>query len=139
MKKISNVGLENLLQQTINKKYQSSIKRGKALGVIYTRVSSKEQAENNGSLELQIKYCREFGEKHGIVIQHEFGGIYESAKTDGRKEFQRMLSFVKKNPDITYIIVHNYDRFSRTGGAAMQLTANLRKEGIMVKSVTQDI
>ena len=34
---------------------------GKA--VIYTRVSTKEQAENNASLETQLKYCKELANK----------------------------------------------------------------------------
>jgi len=50
-----------------------------------------------------------------------------------------MLSFTKKDKDIAFIIVYNYDRFSRTGPAAAQLCTELAKAGILVKSVTQDI
>jgi site-specific DNA recombinase len=74
-----------------------------------------------------------------IPVKEYFGGSYESAKTDGRKEFMRMLDYVNKNKNISYIIVFNYDRFSRSGAAASQLSEELSKQGVIVKSVTQDI
>ena len=45
-------------------KGQSINTDGKA--VIYTRVSTKEQAENNASLETQKKYCLEFAKRKNI-------------------------------------------------------------------------
>ncbi len=106
--------------------------------VIYTRVSTKEQADNNMSLETQKKACEQFSQKSGYTIQGYFGGTYESAKTDERKEFNRMLQFVKKSREkISYIIVYSVDRFSRSGGNAIYLTEQLKKQGIMVQAVTQ--
>lgn len=141
MKKTTNSknNLENLLEQITVKQYGSVAKKRGNEGVIYTRVSSQEQAENNGSLEVQKKYCDEFSKRMQIPIREYFGGSYESAKSDGRKEFQRMLTYVRKHKNISYLIVLNYDRFSRTGAAAAQLSEELRKEGIIVKSVMQDI
>src|SRR5947209_2209210 len=81
--------------------------------VIYTRVSTKEQADNNMSLETQRKMCEQFTQKSKFIIMGCFGGTYESAKTDERKEFNRMLQFVKKSRvKISYIIVYSVDRFS---------------------------
>ncbi len=131
--------LEEALQARTTKQYRPVSKRDGKAGVIYTRVSSQEQAENNGSLEVQKKYCEEYALRHNIQIRESFGGKYESAKTDGRKEFQRMLAFVKKTKDVSFIIVMNYDRFSRSGSAASQLSEDLQAVGITVKSVTQDI
>ncbi len=129
--------LESILEQVTVKKYNILSKRTGDKSVIYTRVSSQEQRDNNGSLEVQNKYCTEFAIRKNTPVKEYFGGTFESAKTDGRKEFKRMLEFVKKNKDVKYIIVHNYDRFSRSGAAAAQL--NLESQGIVVKSVTQDI
>ncbi len=131
--------LEEALQARTAKQYRPRTKREGKVGVIYTRVSSQEQAENNGSLEVQKKYCEEYAVKHSIAIRESFGGRYESAKTDGRKEFQRMLAYVRKTKDVSFIIVMNYDRFSRTGSAASQLSEGLQTIGVTVKSVTQDI
>jgi site-specific DNA recombinase len=139
-KKISSTNnLEKMLEQLTVKQYGNVPKRKGGNCVIYTRVSTQEQAANNGSLDVQKKYCEELAKRNKYLIREYFGGLYESAKTDGRKEFQRMLSYVRKNKDITSIIVHNYDRFSRTGAPAAKLSEDVRKEGIIVKSVTQEI
>ncbi len=106
--------------------------------VIYTRVSTKEQADNNMSLETQRKACEQFAEKQGYVIMGYFGGTYESAKTDERKQFNAMLSFVKKaKAKVSAIIVYSVDRFSRSGGNAIYITEQLKKQGIIVSAVTQ--
>ena len=131
--------LQSQLEQLTTKRYASTKNKRGQDGITYTRVSSLEQKQSNGSLEVQLKYCEQYAKQHSIPIMEKFGGTYESAKTDGRKEFQRMLSYVRKNKNISYIIVFNYDRFSRTGAAASQLSENLGKEGIIIKSVTQDI
>ena len=131
--------MESSLEQITRRMHgKPSSKRG-GDGVVYTRVSSQEQAENNGSLEVQRKLCGKYGEDNRIPIVEWFGGTYESAKSDGRREFQRMLAYVRKHRNVSHIIVFNYDRFSRTGAAAAQLSEELRQEGIIIKSVTQDI
>lgn len=105
--------------------------------VIYTRVSSKEQ-EQGYSLETQRKACEEYSRKNNYTIMGQFGGTYESAKTDERKEFNRMLSYVKKCKEkITYIIVYSVDRFSRSGANAIYIKDQLRNEGIYLVAVTQ--
>lgn len=138
-RKKSTISLKTLLQDKTVRRYQKQVKRNKLFAVIYTRVSSQEQAENNSSLEIQLKLCRELGTRMGLVIKKSFGGTYESAKSDGRKHFQEMLAYVKKDKDIAFIIVYNFDRFSRTGPAAAQLSNDLAKNGIQIKSVQQDI
>ncbi len=106
--------------------------------VIYTRVSTKEQADNNMSLATQLKSCELYAHKHGYHISGFYGGTYESAKTDERKEFNRMLSFVRKSRErISYIIVYSVDRFSRSGANAIYITDELKKQGILVIFVTQ--
>ena len=132
--------LESMLEKHMAKQFVSKEKLRGNDGVIYTRVSTLEQMMENGSLETQLKIDMEYSVKNNINIVAQFGGKHESAKTDGRKEFQRMLVFVKKNLNVKYIIISNYDRFSRTGASAAKLSEDLRKEyGIIVKSVTQDI
>ncbi len=107
--------------------------------VVYTRVSSKEQADKNLSLDFQKKTIVEYAKKSGTEILSYFGGTYESAKTDGRKEFQRMLEFIRKNKGrVSHILVYTLDRFSRTGGAAIKIAQDLRdKHGVTVFAVTQ--
>jgi site-specific DNA recombinase len=137
--KIDFANLEVVLQNSLAKGKKHEKSRNTRYGVIYTRVSSKEQADNNGSLETQLAQCQEYAKRTGIIVKQCFGGTYDSAKTDGRKDFQRMLSFVKKDKTIAFIIVWNYERFSRTGAGAMQLSQNLRKEGVHLKSITEEL
>lgn len=106
--------------------------------VIYTRVSTKEQADNNMSLDTQRKYCETFALKNGYPIMGYYGGTYESAKTDERNQFNKMLTTVKKsNQKISYIIVYSVDRFSRSGANAIYIAEQLKKQGISIVSVTQ--
>ena len=59
--------------------------------VIYTRVSSKEQMENM-SLESQMKACNQYANKNRFNVLGYFGGTYESADSDERKEFKKMIN-----------------------------------------------
>ncbi len=106
--------------------------------VIYTRVSSKEQADNL-SLSTQLKACNLYAQKNGFDILEQFGGTYESAETDERKEFTAMISYVKKSKKrIYYILVYSLERFSRNDNS-IWLSGELRKLGIEIVSVTQPI
>jgi len=108
--------------------------------VIYTRVSSKEQMDTNQSLEWQKKYCMEYAIKNKLDIKGYFGGTYESAKSDERKEFTRMLKFVKASKEkISFILVYSLDRFSRTGDSAIFIAGELKKTGVNIMAVTQPI
>ncbi|TRU41491.1 MAG: recombinase family protein, partial [Microcystis aeruginosa Ma_QC_Ca_00000000_S207] len=78
-------------------KGKATIKERSGNCVIYTRVSTKEQADNNMSLDTQRKYCELFAQKNGYTIMGYYGGTYESAKTDERNEFNKMLTTVKKS------------------------------------------
>lgn len=107
--------------------------------VVYTRVSSKEQLDNL-SLETQLKGCNEFAKRYDYEICGHFGGTYESAMSDERKEFVRMITFAKKSKEkIGYIIVYSLERFSRTGDNAIWLSRQLRELGVTIVSVTQPI
>ncbi len=109
------------------------------MAVVYTRVSSKEQADKNLSLDFQRKTIDDYATRNSFNVLGYFGGTYESAKTDGRKEFTRMLDFIRKNKGrVSHVLVYTMDRFSRTGGGAIKLAQDLReKHGVMVFAVTQ--
>lgn len=106
--------------------------------VAYTRVSDKDQ-EKNMSLENQLNGITEYANRSNLNITAFFGGRYESAKTDGRKEFNRMLTFIKdKRNKVSTILVYHTDRFSRSGASAIAIVAELReKYGIAVFAVMQ--
>ncbi|MDX2062536.1 MAG: recombinase family protein [Bacteroidia bacterium] len=128
----------NPLLQQFAKRDASAYRLQTGTCVIYTRVSTKEQADTNMSLATQLKACEAYAEKHGLTVLGRFGGTYESAKNDERKEFRRMLDFVKKaRQKVSYIIVYSVDRFSRSGANAIYIAAELKTQGILVQAVTQ--
>ncbi len=132
-----NIDILNLFAKGISLKKKSEMLLG---AVVYTRVSSKEQMENNKSLEWQKLACDKFAQEKGYIIQGYFGGTYESAKSDERKEFNRMLKFVKAQKGankISFIIVYSLDRFSRTGDSAIFISSELKKIGVNILSTTQ--
>ena len=135
-----NSKLKNKLSQFAKGKQDATIQASIQNCVIYTRVSSKEQADTNQSLEWQKKYCDEYAIKHNLHVLGCFGGTYESAKSDERKEFNRMLKFVKNSKQpIRYILVYSLDRFSRTGDSAIYISSELKKTGVNIMAVTQPI
>jgi site-specific DNA recombinase len=132
--------LESRLSKFARGKKHVAIENSHKNCVIYTRVSSKEQMDNNQSLEWQRKFCYEYAVKQQFAINGYFGGTYESAKSDERKEFNRMLKFVKASKEkISHILVYSLDRFSRTGDSAIYIASELKKTGVTILAVTQPI
>lgn len=107
--------------------------------IVYTRVSTKDQAVNGASLETQLTACDEYARKKGLKVLKYFGGTYESAKSDDRKQFNEMLRFVKSSKTIGHVIIYSYDRFSRTGTSAASIIEDLTNKGIKVSAVTQEV
>lgn len=103
--------------------------------VMYNRVSTKEQEENQ-SLDVQLDVCTKYAERYHLnIVREPFGGVFESAKTDKeRKEFNKMLTFIRRNKklNIKYVVVYNTKRFSRTGSTT--IIEELESMGIIVLS-----
>ena len=114
-------------------KESERVEGGNAL--IYTRVSSSEQVDGQ-SLEVQLEKCREYAAKHSYTVLGEFGGSYESAKSDKeRKEFNRMLAFIRKSKiKVDVVIVFSTSRFSRTGSTT--IIEEVEARGAYVVSAT---
>jgi DNA invertase Pin-like site-specific DNA recombinase len=56
------------------------------------------------------KVFTEYAQKNEFEIKGYYVGNYESSKTDERKEFGRMLKFVKTSKEkIVYILVYSLD------------------------------
>lgn len=108
--------------------------------VIYVRVSTVEQAEEGNSLITQQKICREYADKNEYEVVEVFVERGESAKTANRTELQRMLQFVanKKN-NVNAVVVYKIDRLSRNTDDYSQLRLMLKRYGVSIKSVTEQI
>ena len=102
--------------------------------VIWTRVSTKHQEQNGGSLDEQKSKCEEYARQKNLNIMGYFGGKHESAQTPGPM-IKEMIKAVKGNSTIKYILVTEFDRFSRNSGQAINLIEELRELGIIVCAV----
>ena len=108
--------------------------------IVYTRVSTDEQAKTGLSLENQEKACRDFAERGGYKVVEVFREEGVSAKTTDRKELIRLLSFCRMHKgEVDTLIVWKVDRFARRAEDHLALRAMLIKLGVQLLSVTEPI
>lgn len=82
--------------------------------IIYTRVSTKNQAEEGYSLAGQEKDCKIFAEMNNYSVSKVFVEKGESAKTQDRTELQNLMKFcVANKKNIDAIIIWKIDRLTR--------------------------
>lgn len=105
----------------------------------YARVSTKEQAEKGLSIPAQLKAIRSYAKAHSFRVVEEFADLGESAKTADRPEFRKMIKRCQKDKTIDAVIVHKIDRFSRNNIDFFAYKAILKKEGIKLHSVSENI
>lgn len=106
--------------------------------VAYARVSSKEQAEKELSIPAQLTAIRRYCQDKGWKLIAEYLDEGKSAKTAERPAFQRMIGLAKKpNKGFDAIIVHKFDRFSRSREDHVIYKALLKKHGVTVYSATE--
>lgn len=108
-------------------------------GVIYCRVSSKEQIEGT-SLESQEIACREYAESHQIKIVKTFVERGESAKVADRTQLVELIDFCRTSETKVHaLLVWKLDRFARNVGDHFNIKATLMRYGVRVVSVTEPI
>ena len=104
--------------------------------VIYARYSSDNQREE--SIEGQLRECKEYAERNGILVLQSYIDRALSAKTDNRPEFQRMIRDSAKGLFDT-VLVWKLDRFARNRYDSAHYKSQLRKNGVKVVSATESI
>ncbi|MDW7682906.1 MAG: recombinase family protein [Bacillota bacterium] len=106
--------------------------------VAYARVSSKEQADKELSIPAQLKAIRKYCQDKDWNLVGEYIDEGKSAKTTDRPAFQKMIVLAKKpNRHFDSIIVHKFDRFSRSREYHVIFKALLKKLGVSVYSITE--
>ena len=98
----------------------------------YTRVSSKEQFMNNGSIRSQVKRIKTFAEKHHLIISKEFDAEYESSKRiNTQKTLNELINAIKNTPQNKrpkIILIWSASRFGRDGANHIGLFVSLRQK-----------
>lgn len=107
--------------------------------IIYTRVSTDEQAQFGYSLAAQEESLRNWSEAKNIEVIQHFQDDH-SAKTFNRPEFIRLLTYAKKNrSEIDMLLFTQYDRFSRNLKAGLLMIEQVRKLRIELQAINQII
>jgi site-specific DNA recombinase len=108
-------------------------------GVIYCRVSTKEQTEGT-SLEWQKQACQEYAARKNIEISKVFVEMGESAKFADRTQLLKLIDFCKdKKNDVQVLIVWKIDRFARNVVDHFKIKSILGNSGVEIHSVTEPI
>ncbi|GAA4457083.1 recombinase family protein [Rurimicrobium arvi] len=129
---------ESFFQQSATIREQPAFANDQKEAVKFARSASREQRYTNLSIDAQNRIIDEYASSNGFTVRASFGGEFESAKTDGRKEFQRMLDYIKKRKgQIGYILIYDNSRFNRIGSNAIKLASDLKSfYGVQVLTVT---
>lgn len=110
-------------------------------GIIYTRVSTKEQVDRT-SLASQEKECQAYARKHKIDVMENqiFREEGESAKVADRTELRNLLEYVRKNKGkIEVLLIWKIDRLSRSLGDYYGIKVALSSYGVRIISVTEPV
>ena len=104
--------------------------------VIYARYSCSNQTEQ--SIEGQLHDCQKYAENNDIQVIGRYIDRAYSATSDRRPEFQRMIKDSSKRL-FDMVLVWKLDRFSRNRYDSAIYKSKLKKNGVRVVSVTENI
>ena len=111
----------------------------KKRAIIYTRVSTDEQADKGYSLGYQEERLKKYCDINNIAVVAHYQDDH-SAKTFERPEFIRLLTFCKKNPgDVDLLLFINWSRFSRNAGDSYGMIKQLNKLGVEPHAIEQPL
>ena len=103
---------------------------------IYARVSTDEQAERDLSIPFQLERCRYHAQGKGWTVVKEFVDAGESARTDKRPQFQKMIAQARSKA-FDIILVHKFDRFARNDYDFIIYEKELEDLSITVESISE--
>ena len=118
----------------ILKKGREGIKMKNA--VIYARVACVSQDDNCNSINLQKQLCKDYCKKENLKVERIFSDNRASGLDIKRKGLVKLFKYLKKNKgDISYLVVRNFDRLTRSMVDASFLIKELESLGIKLKSI----
>jgi site-specific DNA recombinase len=112
--------------------------------VLYLRVSTEEQADTDYnaegySLPAQREACQRLADQLDAIVVGEYVDRGESAKSAKRPELQRMLTRLREQSDIDYVIVHKVDRLARNRRDDVEIDLVIRAAGARLASASENI
>src|SRR5919198_1473716 len=112
---------------------------GLITALIYTRVSTEDQAREGVSLDAQLSECRRYAARPGWVLGDEYQDIL-SGKRDDRPQYQALLAEVRRlraEGRAVAVVVAALDRFGRAILERVRSREELKTLGVPVHSVRE--
>lgn len=116
----------------------SVLKKGDTDVALYMRYSSDRQSEQSieGQLRDSVAFCK--------LRKYRIRAIYVDRATSARKDIEKRVNFLQMISDSEkrhweYVIVWKLDRFARSRNDSAVYKMKLRKNGVKVVSVTENI
>lgn len=108
--------------------------------ILYTRVSTDEQAEKGFSLRHQLEQLENHCSQRGYHVLAHFQEDYSAKNFSSRPEFQKLLRFVQSNKKkVDALLFTKWDRFSRNIEASYSMIRRFREMEIEVNSIEQPL
>lgn len=108
--------------------------------VIYTRVSTDEQAKSGLSLEFQEDVIRKYCAINDVQILKHFQDGGKSGKTTQRGEFVNMLEYIERHHHtIDFVLFSKWSRFSRNATDSLNMIRKLEDLGVHPQAVQQPL
>src|SRR5438874_2054742 len=112
---------------------------GLVTALIYTRVSSDEQAREGVSLDAQLATCRDYAARQGWVLDGEYQDIM-TGKRDDRPRYQALLAEVRRlraSGRPAAVVVARLDRLGRKLLERVRCREELKALGVPTHSVRE--
>ncbi|SEB12482.1 Site-specific DNA recombinase [Chitinophaga terrae (ex Kim and Jung 2007)] len=107
--------------------------------IIYTRVSTDEQAAFGYSLEHQLETLEKYCTINKINVIKHYQEDY-SGKDFNRPEWNKLMGFIKENKGlVNTILFTKWDRFTRDIHDTFTVISHLQKLGVSVNSIEQPL
>ena len=108
--------------------------------VLYARVSSEKQAENDLSISAQLKALRKYAAERDCEVLREFVDEAQSARSADRPAFQEMIALAKQRRKVfDSILVWKLSRFARNREDSIIYKSLLRKNDVNVISINEKV
>lgn len=103
---------------------------------LYARFSSDNQRSE--SIDAQLRAMKTYCKQHNFVIVNTYIDEAKSATTDRRPAFQQMIAD-SSNKTFDIVLVHKLDRFARNRYDSAVYKRELKKNGVQVYSVLENL
>jgi site-specific DNA recombinase len=107
--------------------------------LIYARVSTDKQADKELSIPAQLHACRQYALQRNWHILQEFVDAGASGRTTDRPVLHQLLANCRSSTQVQVVLVHKIDRLARNVADHAMITALLRRQGIRLASVVENL